>query len=184
MAAIWLCDINRLSLSFPHPMEALHTIWLQLAWRFLRKTRLKMLNLSDPGPRSEIILIFDIHIGSCTHLVNYICQFDVIDYNSFWKIDCATFSPYKSIRGQIWPCRKIGQGQPRFIIWPNLVVLEYTMLHTTFKIIGLLLPEKMFFFFVCFLRFLPYINMVAILVMQLTGPFEQTFISPSHGSST
>ena len=26
-----------------------------------------------------------------------------------------SFSPYKSIRDQIWPCRKIGQGQPKVI---------------------------------------------------------------------
>ena len=43
------------------------------------------------------------------------------------------FSHAKSIRGQIWPCRKIGQGQPRVIIWTNLVVLEYPMLHTNFQ---------------------------------------------------
>ena len=33
--------------------------------------------------------------------------------------DFSKFSPYKSIRDQIWPCRKIGQGQPRVIIWTN-----------------------------------------------------------------
>ena len=38
------------------------------------------------------------------------CQFQIIDDNSFWKIHCFTFFPYKSIRDQIWPCRKIGQG--------------------------------------------------------------------------
>ena len=41
-----------------------------------------------------------------------------------------TFFPYKSIRDQIWPCRKIGQGQPRVIIWTNLVILEHPILHT------------------------------------------------------
>ena len=40
------------------------------------------------------------------------------------------FSPYKSIRDQIWPCRKICQGQPRVLIWTNLVVLEHPTLHT------------------------------------------------------
>ena len=39
---------------------------------------------------------------------------------------------------QIWPCRKIGQGQPRVIIWANLVVLE----HPRFKVSGLLISEK------------------------------------------
>ena len=29
------------------------------------------------------------------------------------------FPPYKSLRDQIWPCCKIGQGQPRVIIWTN-----------------------------------------------------------------
>ena len=29
--------------------------------------------------------------------------------------------PYKSIRGPIWPCRKVGQGQPSIIIWTNFV---------------------------------------------------------------
>ena len=33
-----------------------------------------------------------------------------------------------------------------------------------------------------FLMFLPYMGMVAILVM-LPGPFEQTFVPPSHGGS-
>ena len=33
-----------------------------------------------------------------------------------------------------------------------------------------------------FLRFLPYMGMVAILV-KWPGPFEQTFVPPSHGDS-
>ena len=60
-------------------------------------------------------------------------NFDIIDYNSFWKIHCFTFFPYKSIRDQIWPCRKIGQGQPSIISWTNLVVLEHLILHTKFQ---------------------------------------------------
>ena len=64
----------------------------------------------------------------CTRSTN----FYIIDYNSFWKIHCVTFFPYKSVRDQIWPCRKIDQGQPR-VIRINLVVLEYQMLHTKFQ---------------------------------------------------
>ena len=56
-----------------------------------------------------------------------------MDYNSFWKIHCFTFFLFESIRDQIWPCRKIGQGQPSFIIWTNLVVLKRPMLHTKFQ---------------------------------------------------
>ena len=44
-----------------------------------------------------------------------------------------TFFQYKSIRDQIWPCRKIDQSQPRVIIWTNLVVLEHPMLLYKFQ---------------------------------------------------
>ena len=37
---------------------------------------------------------------------------------------------YKCIRKQIWPWRKKGQGQPRFIICVNLVGLTFHMLNT------------------------------------------------------
>ena len=40
------------------------------------------------------------------------------------------FSPYKCIRNQTWPCHKVGQGQPRFIICANLVGPTSPMLHT------------------------------------------------------
>ena len=43
------------------------------------------------------------------------------------------FFPYTSIRDQIWPCHKIGQDQPRVIIWKYLIVLEHLMQHTKFK---------------------------------------------------
>ena len=51
----------------------------------------------------------------------------------FLKIHCFTFFPYKSIRDQIWSCRKIGWGQPRVIIWTKLVAFEHPMLHTKFQ---------------------------------------------------
>ena len=57
-------------------------------------------------------------------------NFDIIIYNNFWKIHCFIFSHTKALRDQIWRSRKIGHGQPRIIIWINLVVLEYPMLHT------------------------------------------------------
>ena len=91
---------------------------------------------------------------------------------------CISFHPCRSIQTQIWPCRKIGQGQLRVIIWTNLKVLEYPMLHTKFQghwPFGS--REK------DFLRFLPYMGMAAILVMW-HRPFEQTFIPLSHGGST
>ena len=35
-------------------------------------------------------------------------------YMTIWCISCR---PYRSIRKQIWPYHKYGQGQPRVIIW-------------------------------------------------------------------
>ena len=60
-------------------------------------------------------------------------NFDIIDSNSFWNIHCFTFFPYKNIKDQILSCSKISQGQPRVIIWTNLVVLERPMLHANFQ---------------------------------------------------
>ena len=54
----------------------------------------------------------------------------------------------------------MGQGQPRLIIWTILVVLAQTMLHTKFQghqSIGSAEED--------FLRFLPYMGVVAMLVM-------------------
>ena len=102
----------------------------------------------------------------------------IIEYNSFWNIHHFTLFPYKSIRDQIWPCRKIGQGQLRVIIWINLEVLEYPMLHTNFQghwSFGSREED--------FLRFLPCMGMAAILVMW-HRPFEQTFVPLSRGGST
>ena len=53
--------------------------------------------------------------------------------NSFWKTHCFHFFLQKSLCYQIWPCRKIGQGQPRVIIWSNYDGLESPMLHTMFR---------------------------------------------------
>ena len=55
------------------------------------------------------------------------------------------FSPNKSIGDQIWPCRKIGQCQPRIIVWTNLVVLSTECYIPTFKVISLLVPKKKIF---------------------------------------
>ena len=50
--------------------------------------------------------------------------------NSFWKIHDFHIVLQKSLYYQIWPCCKIGQGQPRVIIWTNYDGLESPMLHT------------------------------------------------------
>ena len=49
---------------------------------------------------------------------------------SLWKMNISKFFPYKCIRKQIWPCRKVGQGQPKIFICANLVGPTSPMLHT------------------------------------------------------
>ena len=58
---------------------------------------------------------------------------------------------HKSLCDQIWPWHKIGQGQPRVIIWTTLVVLPYTMLYTKFQGHPSIGSGEEYF-----LRFLPY----------------------------
>ena len=79
----------------------------------------------DQGQR--MALTFDIHLTSLTHLVK------TWGCNSFKTNNNFHFFPYKSLCDQIWPWRKMGQGQPRVIIWTTLVELPYTMLHTKFQ---------------------------------------------------
>ena len=60
-------------------------------------------------------------------------NFQVTGCNSFWKIHCFHFFLLKSLCYQIWPCRKIGQGHSRVIIWTIYDGLESLMLHTKFR---------------------------------------------------
>ena len=105
-------------------------------------------------------LTFGTHKASWTHLVDCIYQ---LLYNRLQlflkKILCLTFFPYKSIRGQIWPWHKTGQGHPSDIIWSNLVVLEFPMLHTNFHGHRPFGSREDDFF-----RFLTYMGMAANLV--------------------
>ena len=146
-------------------------------WAFGSGEQLKRLNRITLIPIVSSVTGTDIIRRS--YLVKY-TNFDIIHYNSFWKILCFTFFLYKSIKDQIWPCHKIGHGQLRVIIWTNLVVLEHPMLHTNCQ------GHRPFGSgeedFLRFLQNVPYMGMAAILVMW-PGPFEQTFVPPSHGVS-
>ena len=68
------------------------------------------------------------HKSSCTHLFDYYTYMytyiHLTGFNSFLEIYSLSIFPYKNERDQIWPCCKIGQGQPRVIIWTNLVAPE------------------------------------------------------------
>ena len=100
-------------------------------------------------------------------LLEKCCQ--IKDDNSFWKIHCFTFFPYKSIRDKIWPCRKIGQGQPSH----HLSKLDSTQApkdaYQNSRSLAFWFRRRRLF------RFLPYMGMAAILVMW-PGPFEQTSV--------
>ena len=58
----------------------------------------------------------------------------------------AFFSPYKNLKGQIWPCRKIGQVQSRIIIWINEIGKQGKQFcFLVFKFTGHSVPEKKIF---------------------------------------
>ena len=116
---------------------------------------------------------------SCTHLVDCIYQLWHRKTTIVSEISIVLpFSPYKNKMDQNWHCRIIGQGQPRVIIWTNLIWFEHPMLHTKFQGHRSFGSGKK-----DFLRFLSYIGMAAILVMW-PALFEQTFNPLSQGGST
>ena len=120
-------------------------------------------------------LTFDTHSILLTYLAKCFKQLWDPRLQWFPKINEFYFFPYKSLCDQIWPWRKMGQGQPRVIIWTTLVVLPYTMLHTKFQchwFIGSGAEDS--------LRFLLYMGIAAVLVMW-PGPFEQLFVPPTPG---
>ena len=78
---------------------------------------------------------------------------------------------------QIWPWRKVGQSQPRIIIWNKLERPTAPMLHTKSKGHWLSGSGEEDFKGV-----LPYMDVAAILVMW-QEPFEQTFVPASLGVS-
>ena len=95
-----------------------------------REKKFANVELSDLGPRpmNDLDLWYSYRFMYLFSFTAYI-NFNNADYNSFWKIHCFTLFPYKSIRDQILPCRKISQDQTGVIIWTNFVVLEHPILH-------------------------------------------------------
>ena len=57
-------------------------------------------------------------------------KFQPLVFITFWENDFSTFSPYKCMGTQIWPCHKKVKGQPMIIIWTNLADLESSKLYT------------------------------------------------------
>ena len=102
--------------------------------QFLRQTIFNFEIWVTFGQCQIMSLTSDARFISLTHLFDCLYQ--------LWGYDCSSFQikhyfhlcPCKSLYDQIWPWRKIGQGQPSVIIWIILVVLTYTMLHTKFQV--------------------------------------------------
>ena len=79
------------------------------------------------GQCQEMTLTFNTHISSLSQLISG------HRLQKFWKFNSFHFFLYISLGYQIWPCRKIGQGQSRVSIWPNYDRQESTMRHTKFS---------------------------------------------------
>ena len=79
------------------------------------------------------------------------------------------------LQATLRPKAAIVSKKPRVIIWINLVVLPYTMLHTKFQGHQSIASGEE-----DFLRFLPYMGMAAMLVMW-PRPFEQFFFPKGPG---
>ena len=57
----------------------------------------------------------------CLIRFNISSENNVFGFISIQKNQLLKKIPFKCIRKQIWPWRLVGQGQPRIIIWTNLV---------------------------------------------------------------
>ena len=95
-----------------------------------KKNKFKFSYVNALGPRSRNDL--DLPYLDKLNKLPASTNFQVTGFKSFLKINCFQFFLLKSLSYQIWPCRKLGQGQPRVIIWTNYDGLESPMLHTKF----------------------------------------------------
>ena len=131
----WSCDFDHLyKLSFPIPWKIHIKSGFNRLSGFSGKEIWKCWTWVSLVQGQWVTLTFDIHIVSYTDLVNCIYQrwhhrlLEFLKYPLFYL--CLT---YKSIREEIWPCRKIGQGEPSVIIWTNMIVFVHPILHTKFQ---------------------------------------------------
>ena len=105
--------------------QNLREIWLKLVhWRLQRI--LKLSYYESPGSK-----VIQWSSTSCSHKLHllikttFITNFQAKIFKTFHEILFYHFS--------ILQCRKIGQGQPKVVVWTILVVLTYPMLHTEFQ---------------------------------------------------
>ena len=99
-----------------------------------------------------------------------------MEYNSFWKIHCFTFFPYKSIRDQIWlPYNRSKSTQGHHLNQLGSTQVPNAAYQLSKSSAFWFQRRRLFKFFTIY-------GQTAILVMW-PGPFEQTFVPPSHGGS-
>ena len=74
-------------------------------------------------------------------------NFQVTGYQTSWKIQCFHFFPLKSLCNQNWACCKIGQGQPKVMIYINYDGKESPQCYIpSFVEIDPPVPEKKIFY--------------------------------------
>ena len=120
-------------LAIPFQQKAPSEIWWKLIKRFQRRRQKlhNFIHVYSLGARADTPqgTKFWFYLKCFTTLTPH-CKFQPLAFNTFWENDFSTFSPYKCMGMQIWPCRKRVKGQPKVIIWTNLVDLESLMLYT------------------------------------------------------
>ena len=87
--------------------------------------------MSDLGWKVKVNLdLWNLFIAIILLGFNISSENNDFSFNSIQKINFSKKISFKCIRKQIWPWRKVGQGQRRIIIWTNLVGPTSPMLHT------------------------------------------------------
>ena len=104
-------------------------IWWKLLKRSEKKTLKSLHNfirIYSPGARADNLQVpkFWLWLKCLTTFITH-CKLQSVVFNTFWENDFSTFSSYKCIGAQIWPCRKKAKDQPRVVIWINLVDLDF-----------------------------------------------------------
>ena len=106
---------------FAHSLQVLKQyIWSLILYIFLPV----FIHVYSPGSRAGNPL------GSELYLNMYRMSLWSFAVSFFHKMTFWQFFPYKIIMDQIWPCHKIGRGQPKVIIWTNFYGPKALILHT------------------------------------------------------
>ena len=171
----WSCDQHHvIKFSFSCTWKLTYKIWLKWPSGFL-ETKVLIFICKCPGAKDKkwhwpSILTYFHKFNKMSAPTN----FQVTGCNRFSeKIHCFHFFfLQKSLCYQSWPCRKIGQGQPRVIIGQTIMGWSPRCYIPSFVEIGPPVSGKKIFWV-----FLPYMGVAAILVMW-PRCHDQNFVPP------